>query len=284
MLSLWNLYLLLPLSLPLSLHVIAVTGENVKGTQQPDTDTAVQRLAHPSQRPRGSGLATGNPMFGTEDVDFLGLPLSWPSSSSEESDRQGVIGEYTDLQESTETSLLYPNEKELIVSGPTDGATEEATSKESTQPIRSSSGGVPPQPTQGQALKNQPAETSAGSLLRSTQTGKNQPTFPASQNETTDSQLPFLLSGSLPSDQDSTSLLSAGPGPSPERPTPPPAATGSSGWTTGPSVITQGKTLGGTVPVKGTRDGLIDITARILHRGAVGMEADKGKSPSLNEM
>ncbi len=281
MLSLWNLYLLLPISLPLSLHVIAFTGENVKETQQPDTDTAVQRLAQRSQRPHGSGLAPGNPMFGTENVDYLGLPLSWPSSSSEESDRQGVIGEYTDLQESTETSLLYPDVKGLIDSRPTDGATEEVASKESTQPIRSSSGEVSPQPTQGQALKNQPAETSAGSLLHSTQT---YPTFPASQNETTDSQVPFLLSGSLPSDQDSTSSLSAGPGPSPERPTPPPAATGSWGWTTGPSVITQGTTLEGTVPVKDTGDGLIDITAHILHRGAVNMEADKGNSPSLNKM
>nr|XP_033490546.1 proline-rich transmembrane protein 4 [Epinephelus lanceolatus] len=263
MLSLWNLYLLLPLSLPFSLHVIAFTGDNVKKTQEPDTDTAVQRLTQPPQRPRGSGSIPDNPMFGSENTDFLGLPMSWSLSSSEESDRQGVIGEYTDSEESTETSLLYPYEKGLIISRPSD--TEDATSKESTQP---SPGGVPPQPTQGQTFKYQPAEKSVGSVLYSTQTGENQPNFPASQNETTDSQLPFLPSGSLPPDQDSTSPLSAGPGPSSERPTP---SVASWIWSTGPPVITPEA----TVPVKETRDGLIDITGHILHIGAVSMDADK---------
>ncbi|XP_062277475.1 proline-rich transmembrane protein 4 [Scomber scombrus] len=107
MLSLWNLYLLLPLSLPLSFHVTVLTGENVKETQQPDTDTKVQNLAQPSQRPHGSGLTPGNAMFLPESIDSLGLPITWPLSSSEEIDRQGVIGEYTDIQESSETSLLY---------------------------------------------------------------------------------------------------------------------------------------------------------------------------------
>ncbi|XP_029289140.1 proline-rich transmembrane protein 4 isoform X2 [Cottoperca gobio] len=223
MLSLWNLYLLLPLSLPLSPHVVAFTGENVKETQQPDTDTAVQCLPQLPQRPHGS---LGEPMFGTESVDFLGLPVNVPISSSEESDRQGVIGEYVDLQESIETSRLYPNEKELSTSSPTD--TEDATSRQSTQPIRSSSGGVPPQPTQEQALKYQPAETN----------------------------------------QESSA-------PGPERSTPPVATWG---WNTGPSVITQKEIQEGTVPVKETGDGLIDITGRILHRGAVSTEANKDDS------
>ncbi|XP_044050726.1 proline-rich transmembrane protein 4 isoform X2 [Siniperca chuatsi] len=73
--------------------------------------------------------------------------------------------------------------------------------------------------------------------------------------------------------QDSTSPLSAGPGPIPEHPTPP-VATGSWGWTTSPSVITQGKTQEGTDPVKQTGDGLIDFTDRILY----SMEADNGDS------
>ncbi|XP_039988181.1 proline-rich transmembrane protein 4 [Xiphias gladius] len=149
MLSLWNLYLLLPLSLPLSPHVIAITGENVKETQQLDTDRAVQHLTQPSQRLHGSGLATVDPMFGPENVDFLGLPLSWALSSSEESDRQGVIGEYTDLQESTETPFLYPNENGLVISSPTESATEDATSKEnrpdqdSTSPLSGGPGSSP---------------------------------------------------------------------------------------------------------------------------------------------
>lgn len=282
MLSLWNLYLLLPCFLPLLLHAIAFTGENVKETQQPYTDMAEQRLNQPSETPHGSGLARGNPMSGTENVDFLGRPLSWPFSSSEESDRQGVIGEYTDIQEITDTSPLYPNEKGHLKSGPPDSATEDATSEERTQPIRSSSGGVPPQPTQEQqTLKYQPADNSTGSILHSAQTRENQTTFPALQNETTGSHLPTLLSGSLPSDQDSP--LSAGPGPSPEHPTPQ-VATGSWRWPMGPSVMTRGRTQTGTVPVKEIGDGLIDITDRILHRGAVSTEADQGESLSFNEI
>lgn len=278
MLSLWNLYLLLPLSLPLSLHVTAFTGENAKETQQPGANAAEQ----PSQRPHGSGSTPENAMFGTEKVDLLGGPLSWHLLSSEDSDG-GVIGEYADIQEGTETPLLYPNERGLVISRPPGSATEDATSKERTLPIRSPSGGVPPQPAQEQqTLKYQSAETSTEFLLHSTQTGENQPTPPASQNETTGSQSPFLLSGSLPPDQDSTPPLSAGPGPRPERPTPP-VSTGSWGWTTGPSVITQGETQEGTVSAKGIGDGLIDITDRILHRGAVNTEANEGKSLSFNE-
>lgn len=268
MLSLWNLYVLLLVSLPLSLHVVALTGENTQKTQQLDTDTAVQHLTQSSQRPHGSGLASVNPFFGPENVDFLSLPLSWSSSSSEESDRQGVIGEYTDLQESTETTLLYPNEKALIISSPSESATEDVASKRRTQSLRSSSVGVSPQPTQEKILKYQPAETSTRSVLHSTQAGENLPFFSASQDETTENPLPFLLSGPLPSnrpDQDSTSPFSVGSWPSPEHTTPP--ATGRWEWTTDPSVTTQGETQEGTVPLTETGDG--DIT----------MEAEKGKHP-----
>ncbi|XP_076589478.1 proline-rich transmembrane protein 4 isoform X1 [Chaetodon auriga] len=271
MLSLWNSYLVLSLSLPLSLHVIAFTGENVKEMPQPDSDTAVQRLTQPSQRPHGSGLAAGSPAFGPEDGDFLGLPLNWPLLTSEESDSQGVIGEYTDLQESTETPLLYSNEKGFIISRPTDSSTEDATSKESTQP----------QPThEQQTLKYQSTETRTGSLLRSPQTGENQPTVPASQNETTDSQLPFLLSGSLPSGQNSTSQLSAGPGPSPEQPISPVPA-GNLGWTTGPSVITQGKTQEETVSTEEDKDVSKDDDLHVLKTsGTLSLDANTDTSPT----
>lgn len=271
MLSLWNLYLLLPFSLPLSLHVVAIIGENVKETQQLDTDTAVQHLTQPSQRPHGSGLASVNPTFGPENVDFLSLRLSWPLSSSEDLYRQGVIGEYTDFHESTEISLLYPNEKALIVSSPTESAAEDVASKGSTQSLRSSSVEISPQPTQEQTLKYQPAETGPGSVVHSTQTVENQPFSSGSQDETTDSYLPFLLSGPLPSnrpDQDSTSPLSVGPWPSPENTTSP-VDTGRWEWTPGPSVTTQGDGQEGTVPVKETGD------------GAVTMKAEKSKQPSL---
>uniref|UniRef100_A0A3Q3IXX9 Proline-rich transmembrane protein 3/4 domain-containing protein n=1 Tax=Monopterus albus TaxID=43700 RepID=A0A3Q3IXX9_MONAL len=234
MLSLWNLYLLLLLS---SQHALALTGTNIKETQQIDTDMKGQHLTQPS--PYGSSLAPVDPMFGPENVEFLSLPLS----SSEESDRQGVIGEYTDLQESTETSLLYLNEKEFI-SRPSQSAIED---------------GIPPQPIQEQTPKYQPAETNPGFVLYSMQTGKNQSIFSASQNETTDSPLPFHLSGSLPLnrlDQDSTSLLSAGSGPSFEHPTQPVA----------PDI----------------GDGPINTTDHILHRGAVNMVPEKGKNDSRN--
>nr|XP_046251070.1 proline-rich transmembrane protein 4 [Scatophagus argus]XP_046251071.1 proline-rich transmembrane protein 4 [Scatophagus argus] len=260
MLSLWNLYLLLPLSLPLSLHVIALTEAHVKETEQADTDTALLS----SQKPHGSDLAAGNPVFGTENVDFLGLPLSWAFLSSEDLDNQGVIGEYADLQESTEASLIYPNEKGHMIFRSTDSASEDANSKESTQP----------QPTQEQqTLKYQPAETRTGSSLQSTQSGENQTTFPALQNETTNSQSPFLLPGSLPSEQDSTSPLFAGSGPSSE-----PVLTGRWEWTTDPSVITRRKTQERTVLVKEARGGQIDITDHILHTGAVSIEKDTDHS------
>ncbi|XP_069385330.1 proline-rich transmembrane protein 4 isoform X2 [Paralichthys olivaceus] len=234
MLSLWILYLLLPLSLPLSLHAVASTGENVKETQQLDVDTAVQHLPQPLQRLPRSSFATVKPLFEPVNVDFLGLPLNWPLASSEESDTQ-------------------------------ESATEDVTS---TQPKRSSSGAVPPQPTKEQTLKYQPAETSTGSTLHPTTTGENQLTLTSLHNETTDSHLPFLLSGSLPSEtegQDSTSPQSAEQGPTSDYTTPP-VATGSWG---------QKRTLEDTVPMKKTGDGLADITNR---RGAVGMEAENDDS------
>lgn len=270
MLSLWNIYFLLPLSLPFSCHVVAFTRENFEEKQQPDTDTAGQLLSQPSHRPPGSGLAARSSVFGNENVDFLGLPMSLPLSSFEELDSQGVIGEYADLQETTEISLMYTNEKGTVISRPTDSAIEDATSKEMTQP----------QSTQEQlTLKYQSLETGTGSLLLFARTGEIQPTFPASQNETTNSSSPFLLSGSLPSD--SSSPLFAGSRPTPEPPTPP--VGDSWGWTIGPSVYTQEDTQEGSVPMKETGGGLIDITSNILHRGTVSIEEDKGKSPSLNK-
>lgn len=255
MLSLWNLYLLLPLSLPLSLHVIAFDRETVRETQESDSDT------QPLKRPHGSVLAAG----GTENFDLLGLPLSWPLSSYEESDSRGVIGEYTDLQESTETFPSYSEEKGLIISRTT-GATEDASSKASAQP----------QPTQEQ-------QTRTVSFLQSKQTAENEAPFPDLQDDTTDSRLPFLLSGSIPSVWDSTSALPAGPGPSPERTTQP-VPTGGWGWTTGPSVVTQERTQVLTVPAKETKGVLSDITDPILYGGAVSIEENKGKSLSWNEM
>lgn len=250
MLSLWNLYVLLVL------RVLALTGENTHERQQLDTDIAVQHII-----PHGSGLASVNPIFGPENVDFLSLPLSWSPSSSEESDRQGVIGEYTDLQEGTETTLLYP-----LISSPTESATEDVTSKRRTQLLRASTTAVSPQPTQEKIFKYQSAETST--VQHSTQTGENQPFFAVSQDETTVvNPLPFFLSGPRPSDrsdQDSTSPFSVESWPSPEHTTP---ATGGWEWTTGPLVTRQGETQGGTV--------------KETENEAVTIKSEKGKHPCL---
>lgn len=260
MLWLWNLYLRLSLSLPLSLPVIAFTGESVKKTQQPNYETALQH---------------GVPMFKTENVDFLSLPLTWPLPASVQSDRQGVIGEYADFQENTETPLVYHDEEGSIPSRPTDGAAEHGTSNRSSQL----------QPAWEQhTIRYLPAETRNGSLLQSTQTRQNQPTFPVSQNETAyNGELPFPLSGSLPSDQDFTSPPSAGPGPGPGHPSPP-VTTGSWGWTTGPFVITQGKTQEGTVQVTETGDEPLDVKDNILQTGVMRMVEDSGKCSSFNEI
>ncbi|XP_067357804.1 proline-rich transmembrane protein 4 isoform X1 [Channa argus] len=254
---LWNLYLLLLFCLPLPLCAKALTGENDKEPQQLETETVGLHLKQPA-----------NPMFGRENTDFVGPALSWPMSSSEESDRQGVIGEYTDLHESTDTSLLYSKEEGLIISRPTDSAAEDDTFNESAQPLWLSSAGEPPQPTQGQTFKYQPAETSTTSVLHSTQTGDNQPNLSASQNETTDSYLPFLLSVSHPSnrlDQDSNSSLIAGPWPIPKQ-SAPPVATSRWEWTTGPLVTTQGEKQ--------------DVLVKEIEDEAVTMESEKDGSRS----
>ncbi|XP_071376070.1 proline-rich transmembrane protein 4 [Centroberyx affinis] len=218
-------------------------------------------------------------------TDFLALPLSWPLPSPDETDRQGVIGEYADIQEGTEMSLLYPSEKWFMTSSPTDSATEVATSKENATLIGSSSAGVSPKTTQEQALQYGPAEGSTwdthGATPHPAQTGENQPTSPAKENKTNDSQLPVLRFGPLPSDSpdlDTSPALSTGPGPSHEHPTPP-LATGSWGWTTGPSVTPQGKIQEGTDLMEDTGDGLYEFTDHMIHRGAVGTVAEKDGSP-----
>lgn len=232
----------------------------MKETQQPDSDKAGQFLKQLSSRPHVPGSAPSDPMIAPEDDDFLGSPLSWSLSSSEDTDRQGVIGEYGDLLESAETSLFFPNEKGPIPT-PTKGATVDTASTERMQTMKSSSASVPPKLTHEQTLKNQPAETNTASVLYPRESGENQPTFPGFQNQMTDTHLPFLLPGSLPShtsDQNSTSSLPTGPGPD------------TLGWTTGISVTT-----------KGNRDGFIDITDLILQRETASMEAKEGKSPLI---
>lgn len=273
MLSLWNLHLLLPLWLTLSFHVTVLTGEILKATQRPDTETVAQHLPQSSQEPHGSVLVPGDTMFLNENNDSPDLPQGWSMSSSEE-DRQGVIGEYTDTQESSEESLLYRHETGLTTPRPTERANGYATVEESPPPNVT--------PPQEQTIRYERTETGTfntnRSLLHPTQNAEDQPTSPTRQSETPDRYFPLFLSGSPPSErpkQEPTSLPSIGPGPNPEHNTQP-AATGSWGSTTGPTLNTKAEIAEQTLPVKDNGHGL-NVTDGIL-KGGVVMETEKGAS------
>lgn len=94
------------------LHIAILTEENVTETPQPEP---------------------GGPMAAKKNVALSGQTLSWPLSSSEEAHRQGVIGEYADLPESTEVSFWDPDDKEPNISRSTQSSTEDPTSKRTTQ-------------------------------------------------------------------------------------------------------------------------------------------------------
>ncbi|XP_041853289.1 proline-rich transmembrane protein 4 [Melanotaenia boesemani] len=263
----WNIFLLFPLSLSLILHVVALTGENAKEMQQTDIDSAVQFLTQPFHKPHGSASALANPIFGPENVDFLSQPLTWPSSSSEDSDRQGVIGEYSDLPEGTDTSLLHPDDMGLIARS-TESATDDTTSKES----RSSSGSKPQKPTHKQTFNYQSAEKTTESILYHTQSKEREPTFRTSQNEMTDSLLTSLLSDLLTShetEKNSTSFLFAGSGENPEYPTP-----------AGRDNL--GRIGDITVSVQGQHDELTDATDHNLHRGTISTQTTSDDSRRKN--
>lgn len=99
----WNLCFVLSIALPLSPDVLALARKG---------DEAIQ---------------PGSPKSGPDTVDLQSLPLSWPLSSSELLDRQGVIGEYDGSLESTDTTVFSRDGKEFIPSQPTSSSTEEAT-------------------------------------------------------------------------------------------------------------------------------------------------------------
>lgn len=261
MVSLWNFFLLLPLSLPLSLHSQVLTGENVKETKQ--RDTAEHFLTPTFRKTHAYGLAPGNSVLGAENVQFLNQPFGLSTSSYESMDRQGVIGEYSDLQDSTEITLSYHNERRVI-SRPTQSATEDATPTERVQTITL---------TQGQTFNYQSTEKSTVSVLHSTQSRENEPLLTTLQNEMTDSNLPIILSDSLPShksDQNSTSLLPTGPEANHEDPTP---STGTEKW---------GWTRGISGSTKRNQDDLTDVNDHNLHIGGVSTEAAAGKNHILS--
>lgn len=72
------------------------------------------------------------PMTAIKNVTYQPQTWSWPLSS-EESHRQGVIGEYADLPDSEEVSLLDPDDKGQTITRPTQKSAEGPTSKRTTQ-------------------------------------------------------------------------------------------------------------------------------------------------------
>ncbi|KAM9377787.1 proline-rich transmembrane protein 4 isoform 2-T3 [Pholidichthys leucotaenia] len=191
------------------------------------------------------------------DDDFTGQPLSWRSSSSEEMDSQGVIGEYSDAQEESESSSPLSNDRGL---GSKKAMVNAST--ESVQMIASSSASIPHKPTQEKTSNHHLAESDT---LRSiSYPGENRPTLPTLQKEQTGSQTHLLQSTAHPSqtaDQNSA-LLSAGPGLGPEL-----TDTDSPGRTAGISVTTQGNI-----------DGPTNITDLTVGRGTASSYIDEDTS------
>ncbi|XP_068168971.1 proline-rich transmembrane protein 4 [Antennarius striatus] len=263
MFSTWNLYLLLSTFRLLSLQVRAIIGKDVKEVQQPDHDTPVQHFAGPSQKPSSSGLVVGSSSIGNGDANYLAQIFSWPISSFEEPDRQDLIGEYGGLQVRSETSLMYPNEKEHIIFRSSDTTEDEVTSEGNSSTKRQ------------QILIYQQPETRTGSSLQSIQSRENQLAFPDLQNKKAHRSLSSLLHGSNQTDYSTTPLF-VGSEQGPLHPTPT-MATSSWDLATRPSVITQGSTQDRISPEK-PGDGLIDNTDGNLQTEVMNMEEDADNS------
>lgn len=238
MLSLWHPHLFLALWLTLSYHVTVLFGGILEETRAPGTQTVLQ----PPQRSHGSDLVTGIAMLVNGNTDSLSPPVSRPSPSSREMDTQGVLGEYSDMQESSDELLLYRDRTGLR---PTDNPNK-GSATENTPAEESASRRTPPLSLQEQTLRYESAKISTfimkGSMPYPTQTDGGQPILDI-QNETPDGYFPLVLFGTLASKsqkQEPTSPPSAEPGLKVEDNTPTVAA-GRQGWTTAPAVATKGE-------------------------------------------
>ncbi|XP_056138475.1 proline-rich transmembrane protein 4 [Lampris incognitus] len=283
--SLWNLYLVFSLASPLPPHVAASTGEDVKGTPQPDPDTISQGLTKPSQSPRGPDVLPFHSTLGPKTAEILSLPLSWPTSSSEEADRQGVIGEYADMQD---TSEIYSSRSEQVFPplGTTERATEVSTSKEDARLIRASS---EKKTGQEPAPRYEPAKTSTwdmhGPAQHTTQTGTGQPTLPAPQNDTFHGPEHVLLSDtpSAYRPTSETSTLSTGSRPLSGAFTPPLEKDKLGGQTTGSWVTMQGGLQKEDNLQRGNEDGMHNYTNGRLHGGNDSSKTEKDWLPAEEE-
>lgn len=162
MFCLWNLCFVLSIALPLSPDVLALAGEG-------DED-----------------IQPGSPKFGPDTVDLRSLPLSWPLTSSELLDSQGVIGEYDSLLESTETTVFSRDDIAFIPSQPTSSSTEEATGD-----------GRRTTTMEQHVLGYESTDLKSGSFLVSARKSQNQSASPAPHFETDfHTQQHFSLPGS----------------------------------------------------------------------------------------
>ncbi|XP_054897472.1 uncharacterized protein prrt4a isoform X2 [Poeciliopsis prolifica] len=262
--SLWKIYFLFLLSFSLLLHATAFTEENTKETRETDYYQATRFLTQPTEKLRQSSLAQDSFMFGPENVDFLNRPLNWPFSSSEDLDRQGVIGEYSDIQ-GIEASPSYPND-ERLTSKPSDMLKKDTTLVEDVQTSESLLGKALQNPTK-ETLHFLSNERSQVSAEHPPQIRENEQTLTTLQNEISDIHFPLPFSDSLPSpipDWNSTSSPFIGPDNNPDYQTPS-AAKNNEGRTEGiPTFIQKNQT--GTNSIADT----ISTRVTISTEGAIG--------------
>ncbi|XP_014905139.1 proline-rich transmembrane protein 4 [Poecilia latipinna] len=271
--SLWNIYFLFLLSFSLLLHAAAFTEENTKETRETDYYQATRFLTQPTEKPRQSSLAQDSFMFGPENVDFLNRPLNWPFSSSEDLDRQGVIGEYSDIQEGTETSPFYPND-ERLTSKPSDILKKDTTLVEGVQTSGSLLGKALQNPTK-ETLNFLSTERSRVSAEHPPQIRENDQTLTPLQNEISDIHFPLPFSDSLPlptPDWNSTSSPFIGSDNNPDYQTPSPAANN------------EGRTDGIPVSIQNNQNGTNSIADTISTRETISTEGarDDPRKDSLN--
>lgn len=253
--ALWNIYFILLFSFPLSLNAAALTEENIKETQATDDDQVKQFLTPPQEKFGQTSLAQDSFMFGPEDVDFLSQPLNWPLSSSENLDRQDVIGEYSDIQEGTDTTV-YPNEGRLTFDILTEGTTLVESVKTSKSSLR-------------KVLQNPTKKTNPLSTERSRVSTEHPPL----QYEISDIHFPLPFSDSLSSpipDLNPTSSPLFGQKNNPDQQNPS-TATNTVGWT---------KDIPISIHEKHNGTNLIADT--ILIREAVNTDETSGKSHVLS--
>uniref|UniRef100_A0A3B3D7V9 Proline rich transmembrane protein 4a n=1 Tax=Oryzias melastigma TaxID=30732 RepID=A0A3B3D7V9_ORYME len=182
MVVLWNIDVFLVFFLTSSLHVEALTGKNARNTSQ--TGTTVSSLNPASHRPHGSRLTPDDPEYGPEVV-----ALRWPSSP-EDIDRQGVIGEYTESDETSETSLENHYEGRLIFR-PTESTANNVTPRERIETVVLSPEKAAQKPTPEQKLNFWSRKKASGSISYPTQASQNEISVTTRQYGTTDSHLSF---------------------------------------------------------------------------------------------